>query len=258
MSSSSRALLLGVLASALLAACAPGAQQPSEGARVPQISDAELRDRAKQNLSQGIDQYGAGKYPEATRNLRASLEYGQLTRLEQGNAHKYLAFILCVSGRESECRDEFRRALEVDPNFDLTAAEAGHPIWGPVYRDVRAQLAATAAPVPAKPAPRAGAEGLLDQGVAKYNEGSYDAAAKLLDGAFKKGLTAKADQIAALKYSAFSSCLLGHHVSCRNEFMKIFRVDADFDLAPAEAGHPAWSKTFAEARQRAKAPPKKK
>jgi tetratricopeptide (TPR) repeat protein len=257
MSSSSRALLLGVLASALLAACAPGAQQPSEGARVPQISDAELRDRAKQNLAQGIDQYRAGKYQDATRSLRAALEYGQLTRPEQGTAHKFLAFILCVSGREADCRDEFRRALEVDPSFDLTAAEAGHPTWGPIYRDVRVQLAAAAAPVPAKPAPRQGAEGLLDEGIAKYNEGSYNAAVKQLESAFKKGLASRADQVAALKYSAFSLCLLGKHISCRNEFVKVFRLDPGFDLAPAEAGHPSWSKSFAEAKQRAKTPKKK-
>jgi tetratricopeptide (TPR) repeat protein len=238
-----------MLASAVLAACAP-APQPSEAPRVPQISDSELRERAKQNLAQGIDQYGAGKYQDATRSLRAALEYGQLTRPDQGTAHKFLAFIHCVSGREADCRDDFRKALEIDPNFELTAAEAGHPTWGPVYRDVRAQLSAAAAPP--KPAPRPGAEGLLDEGIAKYNEGSYDAAAKVLERAYKKGLASKADQVSALKYSAFSLCLLRKRISCRNEFVKVFRVDPDFDLAPAEAGHPSWSKTFAEAKQRAK------
>src|SRR5690349_17143717 len=164
MSSSNRGLLLGVLAAALLAACAPAVQQPSEAPPVPQISDSELRDRAKQNLAQGIEQYRAGKYQDATRSLRGALEYGQLSRPEQGTAHKFLAFIFCISGREVDCRDEFRKSLEVDPAFDLTAAEAGHPIWGPVYRDVRAKLSAAAAPP--KPAPRPGAEGMLDEGIA--------------------------------------------------------------------------------------------
>lgn len=257
MYSSNRVLLLGMLAGALLTACAPTAQQPSEAPRVPQISDSELRDRAKQSLAQGIEQYRAGKYPDATRSLRGALEYGQLMRPEQGTAHKFLAFIYCISGRDADCRDEFRKSLEVDPNFDLTAAEAGHPIWGPVYRDVRTQLSAAAAAAAPKPAPRAGAEGMLDAGIAKYNEGAYDQSAKLLDGAYKKGLASKADQVSALKYSAFSLCLLGKRISCRNEFVKVFRVDPDFDLAPAEAGHPSWSKTFAEAKQRAKAQKKK-
>ena len=257
MSSSSVAALL-LAAAALLAGCAPTATPPSPAtAPVPQVSDAELRDRAKQNLAQGIDLYRAGKYPEATRSLRGALEYGQLTRPEQGSAHKYLAFIHCVSGREADCGDEFGKALEIDPAFDLTAAEAGHPIWGPVYSRVRAQLAAAATPAPPKPTPRTGAEGVLDEGLAKYNAGDYEGAGKLLDAAFKKGLAAKPDQVKALKFSAFSSCLIGHRITCRSRFMSIFRVDPAFDLEPAEAGHPAWSQSFAEAKQRAKPKPKK-
>ena len=30
--------------------------------------------------------------------------------------------------------------------------------------------------------------------------------------------------------------------------MKIYEVDPEFDLAPAEAGHPQWTKTFASAK----------
>ena len=40
------------------------------------------------------------------------------------------------------CRDEFRKAFEIYPEFALTPAEDGHPIWGPVYRNVRTQLIA--------------------------------------------------------------------------------------------------------------------
>src|SRR5690348_9402606 len=98
MSSNSRALLLAAIAAVLLTACARTAQQPSAPSRVPQVTDAELRDRARQNLTQGIDQYRAGRYPDASRSLRGALEYGQLTRPEQGTAHKFLAFIHCVSG----------------------------------------------------------------------------------------------------------------------------------------------------------------
>ena len=248
-SSNARVAILSLLAAAALAACAPIAQKPAEG-QVPQMSEGELRDKALASLAQGIQQYDAGTYAEASRSLNAALDHGQLTRAEQGKARKYLAFIDCVSGRQAQCKDEFRKALEIDPGFDLTVAEAGHPIWGPAYRDVRAQLAAAAA-APAKPAPRAGAEGLLDEGLEKYNAGSFEAAARLFEAAFKKGLAEKADQVRALKYSAFSLCLVGRRIACRNEFGKIFRIDPAFDLAPAEAGHPSWSKTFAEAKRRA-------
>jgi len=188
------------------------------------------------------------------KSFTAALDHGVLTRPEQGNARKHLAFIHCASGREAQCRDEFRKALEIDPDFDLTTAEAGHPIWGPVYRDVRAQLSAPAAA--AKPAPRSGAEGVLDDGLAKYAAGDFDGAHKQFVAALKRGLAAKEDQISALKHSAFSLCLLGKRISCRTEFGKIFAIDPNFDLAPAEAGHPSWSKAFAEAKKRAQKPAK--
>mgnify|MGYP001549986536 CR=1 FL=1 len=57
---------------------------------------------------------------------------------DQIKAHKYLAFIDCVSGRQPQCREEFRKALDIDPNLELQPNEAGHPTWGPVFRSVKA------------------------------------------------------------------------------------------------------------------------
>jgi tetratricopeptide (TPR) repeat protein len=251
------ATLFALLAGALLAACAPVAQKPGDAPRVPTISESQLREKARQSLAQGVEHYDAGRFTDASNSLTAALDHGQLTRPEQGTARKYLAFMHCASGRQAQCRDEFRKALEIDPAFDLSAAESGHPIWGPVYRDVRAQLssAAAAAAAPKPPPPRPGAEGVLDQGLAKYAAGEFEEAAKLLADALKKGLAAKPDQINALKHSAFSLCLLGRRVACRNEFGKILAIEPGFDLAPAEAGHPSWAKVFAEAKSRAKAKP---
>ncbi len=250
------AAVLSALAAAAITACAPQQSADPAAPRVPQITESQLREKARESLALGIAQYNAGKFAEASRSLAAALDHGQLTRPEQGSARKHLAFIYCTSSREPQCRDEFRKALEIDPGFELSAAEAGHPIWGPVYRDVRAKLSAPlAAPAPAaKPAAaRSGAEGLLDQGLSRYAEGKFDAAAKLFAAALKQGLGAKSDQIAALKHSAFSLCLLNRRTACRNEFAKILKVDPAFDLAPAEAGHPSWGKVFADAKVRAQA-----
>lgn len=90
------------------------------------------------DLANGIKQYEDANYSEAARLLQSSLDQG-LGRDDQVKAHKYLAFIHCVSGRERRCRDEFRAALKVDPSFELAANEAGHPIWGPAFRTVKAQ-----------------------------------------------------------------------------------------------------------------------
>jgi hypothetical protein len=50
----------------------------------------------------------------------------------------------CVSNQQKLCREEFRKALDADPGFDLTPAEAGHPLWGPVFRKLKAPAKAKA------------------------------------------------------------------------------------------------------------------
>ena len=89
-----------------------------------------------QDLANGIKQYEDANYKEAARLLQSGLDQG-LVRDDQVKAHKYLAFIYCVSGREQRCRDEFRAALKIDPSFELAANEAGHPIWGPAFRSAK-------------------------------------------------------------------------------------------------------------------------
>ena len=55
-----------------------------------------------------------------------------------------------------------------------------------------------------------------------------------------------------MKHVAFTLCLEGKIPQCRAAFMKIYEVDANFNLTPAEAGHPSWTKTFASAKAQAK------
>jgi Tfp pilus assembly protein PilF len=92
---------------------------------------------ASKLLEEGIRDYDDGNYRQASRKIKAALDEGLSSKQDRVTAHKYLAFISCVSNREIQCREEFRLAVEIDPRFDLTAAEAGHPIWGPVFRSVK-------------------------------------------------------------------------------------------------------------------------
>jgi Tfp pilus assembly protein PilF len=91
---------------------------------------------AESRLKAGISQYEDGNYAQAQRSLQAALAGGLASRTDQAQAYKYLAFIYCVTDRVAQCRQEFNNAFSADPKFTLTAAEAGHPIWGPVYRSV--------------------------------------------------------------------------------------------------------------------------
>ncbi|HVY04788.1 MAG TPA: TssQ family T6SS-associated lipoprotein [Burkholderiales bacterium] len=91
-------------------------------------------------LEEGVQHYEEGNYKVAKRRLQFALEEG-LSRPDRVKAHKYLAFIACASSQPVSCREEFGIALELDPKFELSAAEAGHPIWGPVFKSVKAKQA---------------------------------------------------------------------------------------------------------------------
>ncbi|WP_223264603.1 TssQ family T6SS-associated lipoprotein [Sulfuriferula plumbiphila] len=95
--------------------------------------------KAEQELSAGLKNYENGHYQMAAKYLQNALNNGLTFKSDQVTAHKYLAFIDCVSEREKQCREQFKRALEINPGFELSAAEAGHPIWGPVFRKVQAE-----------------------------------------------------------------------------------------------------------------------
>lgn len=246
--------LAGAIAIAtVFAACAP--MPPAEAPKPAPAPSAEelLRIKAKEQLAAGIKQYESGDYEGAQKSLAASLDHGQLSKTDQGVARKHLAFIHCLASRESQCTEEFRKAFEIDPAFALTPAEDGHPIWGPVYRNVRTQVIAEREAASGKPkVALAKAEQLLADGMVKYDAGEFPEALKLLEAATKEGLKEKADQVKAMKYTAFCLCLADRYRDCRAQFIRIYDVDPDFDLTPAEAGHPNWTKTFAGAKAQAK------
>jgi Tfp pilus assembly protein PilF len=129
-----RAALLAALAAAVLLA---GCQ--SEPMRNLQADFKSLFGQSKGGsaLANGLRQYEEGNYAEAAKQLQAAIGQG-LSSNDRVVAHKHLAFIHCVSERATACREEFRKALAIDPGLELTAAEAGHPSWGPVFRTVKA------------------------------------------------------------------------------------------------------------------------
>jgi Tfp pilus assembly protein PilF len=94
--------------------------------------------KGEADLSAGLRSYENGNYNESMKQLQSALDQG-LTKSGQLQAHKHLAFIYCASGRQGPCRTEFRKALTIDPAFDLTPAEAGHPLWGPVFAKEKAR-----------------------------------------------------------------------------------------------------------------------
>jgi hypothetical protein len=87
-------------------------------------------------LLAGWRAYDDAQYPEAEAQLKAALAAGLDSPRDRATAHKYLAFIACTSDRGAQCESEFRLARAADPRFALNRSEAGHPVWGPVYKRI--------------------------------------------------------------------------------------------------------------------------
>lgn len=127
-----RIALTGI--AALLAACAAA---PPAAPSNPAPTVTELMQRpAERALIEGIRAYDDGQYPVAEGHLRRALSASLPQPRDRANAHKLLAFITCTSERLADCATHFTAARAADPEFQLTRSEAGHPVWGPVYRRV--------------------------------------------------------------------------------------------------------------------------
>lgn len=127
-----------------LMASAPAAVAASAPAPMPAVTPAEAV------LAQGLKAYQAGQYTIAETQLNTALQGGLKTPADVAMAHKHLAFIYCTSRREALCAKAFKAARAADPGFALSKSEAGHPMWGPVYR--KALPAGKPAAKPAKKA----------------------------------------------------------------------------------------------------------
>jgi outer membrane biosynthesis protein TonB len=106
----------------------PEPPQPPKPAPKPEVKPTQLQ--------AGIEAYDDGRHKEAAKLLRAALA-SDLSTDGQVQAYKYLAFIDCSANRRTQCRENFRRALAIDPTLELTPAESGHPTWGPIFRALK-------------------------------------------------------------------------------------------------------------------------
>lgn len=133
---------------ALLAGCETmnqPAQQPQPAAPVHKDAAKEVHKElppvplppplppARRDLNAGIDLYKAGDYNGAIKMLSGSADIWKADKPLQLDALKYMAFSYCVTNRQTLCRQQFQKALKLDPSFDLAPGEKGHPLWTPVF-----------------------------------------------------------------------------------------------------------------------------
>ncbi|MBP8191002.1 MAG: TssQ family T6SS-associated lipoprotein [Aquabacterium sp.] len=128
---------------ALLAGCAHSPDPVvAEAAPVPAVASAPAAEAApavvvatpESVLAQGLKAYQAAQYQQAELDLKSALQMGLAKPADVVAANKHLAFIYCTSKREAQCLAAFKAARAADPQFALSKSEAGHPMWGPVYK----------------------------------------------------------------------------------------------------------------------------
>jgi hypothetical protein len=120
-------LRVALASAALLVACAETPPAPVG------VLDVSARP-AERALLAGLKAYDDAQYESAERLFREALAAGLASPRDRAEAHKRLAFLQCAAGHLADCEAEFRLARKADRNFALDKSEAGHPVWGPVYK----------------------------------------------------------------------------------------------------------------------------
>lgn len=129
-------------------------------------------------------------------------------------------------------------------------ATVNHPAPPPPPPPVATVPPAPVAPPPAAPAVDTGAsERALVAAIGAYDRGEFAAAIRQLNPMISDGSLDPAQLLRALKVLAFSQCSSGATTACRQTFEKAFRADPNFELLPAERGHPVWGPQFDRARR---------
>lgn len=98
---------------------------------------------AQREFQEAVSLYEKGDFNAAIERLNSQAIAGGDVVVRVA-AHKYTAFSYCVTRRATQCRNQFELALKLDPAFELTSAERGHPLWGPVFERVKKAQASPA------------------------------------------------------------------------------------------------------------------
>lgn len=145
-------IALSLVTAALLAACAAppvapppppppvvAAPAPATAVAAPPPAPAPMpaTSPGAAALRDGVAAFGTGEYKRSEAKLLESQKVGLNQTSEQVQAHKTKAFLYCVTRRTALCEKSFAEAFGADKSFDLTRAERGHPVWGPVFAKVQ-------------------------------------------------------------------------------------------------------------------------
>ncbi len=139
--------LVAVMATLALSACettqgtqkpVPTVSPPVQPAQPPEpVKPIDPTAQKEQALAEAINIYNDGRYDDAVVWLTPLATAPELPLSSQVKVQKFMAFSHCAMNRLRQCRQHFDNALELDPTFQLTEAERGHPMWGREFINAR-------------------------------------------------------------------------------------------------------------------------
>ena len=119
------------------------------------FSQAVTQDSLEIMLGKAKDHYYNGEYQSAIRELENALLYlKQLKQTDQVEAYKYLAFSYVAFGDHAKAKEQFKKALMLNPELALDPATVSPKIIK-VFEEAKAEMAASPVTEPVEPVPRA-------------------------------------------------------------------------------------------------------
>ena len=97
----------------------------------------------ERRFADGLAKYNDGNFAEAIKVFKEP-SFDRAWPELRYRSMKYLAFSYCVSGNGVQCKKTFVDLLKLEPSFDLSSAERGHPLWGPVFQEAKAEASKSA------------------------------------------------------------------------------------------------------------------
>lgn len=94
-------------------------------------------DPAQLVLQNGIDLYNRGEFAASYKLLQDSPEINAAAPPIRVEAFKYLAFSSCAQNKRTSCKQAFDKLLTLQSDYELKDAEAKHPVWGPIFKQVK-------------------------------------------------------------------------------------------------------------------------
>jgi hypothetical protein len=115
----------------------PASAKALETAPAIAVAEVPARPKPEQLLTEGTESYNKGDYKGAIRKLQMASETSEPNSGTKLSSLKLLAFSYCVTNQRPQCAAQFTSLLKISPAFQLTRAEAGHPLWGPVFKEAK-------------------------------------------------------------------------------------------------------------------------